>query len=93
MKIKAAKVIGTCPGRNFATLRITTDEGVHGIVDTTLNGREQAVVAHLEEHAVPECRSTRLWAARRGVMVTNMNGRDIEEACDELARSRERATR
>jgi hypothetical protein len=35
----------------------------------------------------------RLWAARLGVRVTHMNGRDIEEACDEVARSRERATR
>jgi mannonate dehydratase len=58
MKIKAAKVIVTCPGRNFATLRITTDEGVHGIVDTTPNGREQAVVAHFKEHVAPECCST-----------------------------------
>jgi mannonate dehydratase len=53
MKIKAAKVIVTCPGRNFVTLKIVTDEGVHGIGDATLNGREQAVVAYLRDHVVP----------------------------------------
>lgn len=53
MKITAARVIVTCPGRNFVTLKIETDQGVHGIGDATLNGREQAVVAYLEEHVVP----------------------------------------
>jgi mannonate dehydratase len=53
MKIERAKVIVTCPGRNFVTLKIETDQGVHGIGDATLNGREKAVVAYLEEHVVP----------------------------------------
>ena len=53
MKIVAARVIVTCPGRNFVTLRIETDQGVHGIGDATLNGRELAVVAYLEEHVIP----------------------------------------
>jgi mannonate dehydratase len=53
MKIKAAKVIVTCPGRNFVTLKITTDDGVHGLGDATLNGREQAVVAYLQDHVAP----------------------------------------
>ncbi len=53
MKITRAKVIATCPGRNFVTLKIETDEGVHGIGDATLNGREKAVVAYLEEHVIP----------------------------------------
>ncbi|EJL30135.1 enolase superfamily enzyme related to L-alanine-DL-glutamate epimerase [Caulobacter sp. AP07] len=48
-----AKVIVTCPGRNFVTLKITTEDGVHGIGDATLNGRELAVVAYLQEHVVP----------------------------------------
>nr|WP_269329403.1 hypothetical protein [Kineosporia babensis] len=30
-----------------------TDEGIVGIGDGTLNGRELAVVAYLEEHVVP----------------------------------------
>ena len=53
MKITDAKVIVTCPGRNFVTLKITTDQGVYGIGDATLNGRELAVVAYLQEHVVP----------------------------------------
>ena len=53
MKIEAAKVIVTCPGRNFVTLKITTDQGVYGIGDATLNGRELSVVAYLEEHVIP----------------------------------------
>ena len=53
MKITAARVIVTCPGRNFVTLKIETDQGVYGIGDGTLNGRELSVVAYLEEHVIP----------------------------------------
>lgn len=53
MKIASARVIVTCPGRNFVTLKIETDEGVYGIGDATLNGREKAVVAYLEDHVIP----------------------------------------
>ena len=48
MKIVDAKVIVTSPGRNFVTLKIITDEGVYGIGDATLNGRELAVAAYLQ---------------------------------------------
>lgn len=53
MKIKSARVIVTCPGRNFVTLKIETDEGVYGIGDATLNGREKAVASYLEDHVAP----------------------------------------
>jgi mannonate dehydratase len=53
MKITAARVIVTCPGRNFVTLKIETDAGIHGIGDATLNGRELAVAAYLTEHMIP----------------------------------------
>jgi len=53
MKITNARVIVTCPGRNFATLKIETDEGLHGIGDATVNGRELAVVSYLEDHVIP----------------------------------------
>ncbi|MFP1131903.1 D-mannonate dehydratase ManD [Asticcacaulis sp. W401b] len=53
MKIVSAKVIVTCPGRNFVTLKILTDEGVYGIGDATLNGRELSVVSYLEDHVIP----------------------------------------
>jgi mannonate dehydratase len=52
MKITAARVIVTCPGRNFVTLKIETDAGVTGIGDATLNGRELAVAAYLTEHVI-----------------------------------------
>ena len=53
MKITEVKVIITCPGRNFVTLKITTDEGIHGIGDATLNGRELAVASYLQDHLAP----------------------------------------
>ena len=52
-KIVDARVIVTCPGRNFVTLKITTSDGVYGVGDGTLNGRELAVSAYLQEHVVP----------------------------------------
>ncbi len=53
MKITALKTIVTCPGRNFVTVKVSTDQGLHGLGDATLNGRELAVVAYLEEHVFP----------------------------------------
>lgn len=53
MKIIEAKVIVSCPGRNFVTLKIVTDQGIYGIGDATLNGREKAVVSYLEDYLVP----------------------------------------
>ncbi len=52
-RIVDAKVIVACPGRNFVTLKITTRSGVYGLGDATLNGRELAVAAYLQEHVVP----------------------------------------
>jgi mannonate dehydratase len=53
MKIVDAKVIVCCPGRNFVTLKITTEDGVYGLGDATLNGRELAVASYLRDHVVP----------------------------------------
>ena len=53
MKIAECRVIVTCPGRNFVTLKIITEDGTYGLGDATLNGRELAVVAYLEEHVIP----------------------------------------
>ena len=52
-RIAEARVIVTCPGRNFVTLKIVTDDGVHGLGDATLNGREMAVVSYLNDHVIP----------------------------------------
>lgn len=53
MKITAARLIVCSPDRNFVTLRVDTDEGINGLGDATLNGRELAVVSYLQEHVVP----------------------------------------
>ena len=53
MKITSAKVIVSCPGRNYVTMKIETDEGVSGVGDATLNGRELAVASYLQDHLVP----------------------------------------
>ncbi len=53
MKITDAKVIICSPGRNFATLKIYTDQGVYGLGDATLNGREKVVVSCLEDYCIP----------------------------------------
>ena len=53
MKITEARVIVTSPGRNFVTLKIVTDEGIYGLGDATLNGRELSVVSYLQDHVAP----------------------------------------
>jgi len=53
VKITEARVIITSPGRNFVSLKICTDEGLYGVGDATLNGRELAVSAYLKDHIVP----------------------------------------
>jgi len=53
VKITDIKVIVCSPGRNFVTVKIMTDQGLYGVGDATLNGREKAVVAYLEEHVIP----------------------------------------
>ena len=53
MRITAARVITTCPGRNFVTLKIEVEGGLTGIGDATLNGRELSVVSYLEDHVIP----------------------------------------
>jgi len=53
VRITDARVIVCCPGRNFVTLRLVTEDGLHGLGDATLNGRELAVAAYLTEHVVP----------------------------------------
>lgn len=140
MKIIGAKVIVCSPGRNFVTLKIDTDEGIYGLGDATLNGRELAVATYLDEHLVPcllgrdpfrtedlwhyfyrgaywrrgpvtmtaiSAIDTALWdikgkalqtpvynllggkSRERILVYAHANGRDIEEAIEEVARYRE----
>jgi mannonate dehydratase len=53
VRITAADVVVTCPGRNFVTLRVTTEDGLVGLGDATLNGRELAVASYLADHVAP----------------------------------------
>jgi len=50
MKIEKVDVMVTSPGRNFVTLKLTTSDGVVGLGDATLNGRELAVASYLQDH-------------------------------------------
>src|SRR5690349_16253480 len=53
MRIVDAKVVVCSPGRNFVTLKLLTEDGIYGLGDATLNGRELAVASYLSEHVVP----------------------------------------
>jgi mannonate dehydratase len=53
VKIVDARVIVCSPGRNFVTLKLITEDGIHGIGDATLNGRELSVASYLADHLVP----------------------------------------
>jgi mannonate dehydratase len=53
MRIDKAEVVVTSPDRNFVTLKLTTDDGLTGLGDATLNGRELSVVSYLKDHVAP----------------------------------------
>ena len=53
MKIVDGRVVVCSPGRNFVTLKLLTEDGIYGLGDATLNGRELAVASYLSEHVVP----------------------------------------
>ena len=53
MAIESIDVDVTSPGRNFVTAVVTTSDGVVGLGDGTLNGRELAVVSYLRDHVAP----------------------------------------
>src|SRR5712672_2858226 len=53
MRIVDGKVIVCSPGRNFVTLKLTTEDGIYGLGDATLNGRELSVASYLQDHVLP----------------------------------------
>src|SRR5947207_14841051 len=54
LKITDLRVIVTSPDRNYVLVKIMTSEpGLYGVGDATLNGRELAVAADLEKHIAP----------------------------------------
>ena len=52
-RIVKAEVLVSSPTRNFITLRITTADGIVGLGDATVNGRELAVASYLADHIAP----------------------------------------
>lgn len=52
-RIVKAEVLVSSPTRNFITLRITTADGIVGLGDATVNGRELAVASYLADHVAP----------------------------------------
>src|SRR5262245_52805204 len=53
MQIVGGRVIVCSPGRNFVTLKLDTQDGVYGLGDATVNGRELAVASYLTDHIIP----------------------------------------
>jgi mannonate dehydratase len=54
LQITDVRVIVTCPARNYVLVKILTSEpGLYGVGDATLNGRELAVATALEKHIAP----------------------------------------
>ncbi|MFD6099717.1 D-mannonate dehydratase ManD [Nocardiopsis flavescens] len=53
MRITDARVIVSSPGRNYVTLVIETEDGLTGVGDATLNGRELSVASYLSDHVCP----------------------------------------
>ncbi len=54
LKITDVRVIVTSPDRNYVLVKILTSEpGLYGVGDATLNGRELSVATTLEKHIAP----------------------------------------
>jgi mannonate dehydratase len=51
--IERVDVIVASPTRNYVTVRITTADGIVGLGDATVNGRELAVASYLRDHVAP----------------------------------------
>ena len=74
MKITDAKVIVCSPGRNFVTLKLVTEDGVYGLGDATLNGRELAVASYLQRPRAAAAHRPRR-APHRGHLAVPLQGR------------------
>lgn len=51
--IERVEVLVSSPSRNYVTLRLTTRDGIVGLGDATVNGRELAVASYLRDHVGP----------------------------------------
>jgi len=54
MKITDAEVFVGGPGKNYVTLKITTDQGIYGLGDATINSRETLPAAYLRDYLIPK---------------------------------------
>jgi mannonate dehydratase len=52
-RIVSAEVLVSSPVRNYVTLRLRTADGLVGLGDATVNGRELAVASYLSDHVGP----------------------------------------
>src|SRR4051812_49677122 len=52
-RIISVEVLVSSPVRNYVTLRLRTADGLVGLGDATVNGRELAVASYLSEHVGP----------------------------------------
>jgi mannonate dehydratase len=52
--IRQVDVLVTSPGRNYVAVKLSTsDDGLYGWGDATLDGRELAVASFLRDHVAP----------------------------------------
>ena len=73
MRISDARVVVCSPGRNYVTLVVETEDGLTGLGDATLNGRELAVASYLRDYLCP--------------LLIGRDGRRIEDTWQYLYRS------
>ena len=52
-RIERVEVLVASPTRNYVTLRVTTADGIVGLGDATVNGRELSVASYLRDHVAP----------------------------------------
>lgn len=53
MKITQVKTILTSPNQNYLFVKIITDEGIYGVGDASLNGRDKAVQDLIDFYFAP----------------------------------------
>jgi L-alanine-DL-glutamate epimerase-like enolase superfamily enzyme len=70
-------VIVCSHGRNFVTLKITTEDGVYGLGDGTLKGRELAVASYAMRAASRTAGNTSI----RGILVADENSQSHKPVC------------
>jgi mannonate dehydratase len=86
MRIVEARVNVCCPGRNFVTLKLITEDGTYGLGDATLHGRELAVASYLRDHVAPlligrDARRMNTWRPLQGRVLARSGDDDRDLGC------------